>query len=180
MGWYNLIITLSLDGYDLPAVTNDFWMEFDWKSITNCALDGINLQSFTSSSLHTYLALTGWYNLIITLSLDGCDLPAVANDFWMDFDWKSITNCALDGINLQSFTSSSLHTYLALTGWYNLIITLSLDGCDLLAIENDFLINLNRNSNVLLLLGCLCLPTFSLFDSLLYLILYLLSYRDNL
>jgi transcriptional antiterminator Rof (Rho-off) len=146
MGGYNLKITLSLDGYDLPAVANDFWMNFDWKSTTNCVLDGTNLQSFTSPSLHTYLALMGEYNLIITLSLDGCALPAVANDFWMNFDWKSTTNCALDGIKLQSFTSPSLHTYLALMGGYNSIITLSLDGCDLSAIENDFLINLNRNS----------------------------------
>jgi hypothetical protein len=95
----------------------------------------------------TYLSgIDGGYNLIITLSLDGYDLPAVANDFWMDFDWKSTTNCALDGINLQFFTSSSLHTYLALMGGYNLIITLSLDGYDLPAVANDFLRNLNRNS----------------------------------
>jgi hypothetical protein len=146
MGGYNLIIALSLDGCDLPTVANDFWMKFDWKSTTNCALDGINLQSFTSSSLYTYLALMGGYNLIVTLSLDGCDLPTVANDFWMKFDWKSTTNCALDGINLQFFTSSSLHTYLALMGGYNLIVTLSLDGCDLPTVANDFLINLNRNS----------------------------------
>jgi hypothetical protein len=64
---------------------------------------------FNSSSLHTYLALMEGYNLIITLSLDGCDLPAFANDFWMNFDWKSTTNCALDGIILQFF----IFTYLS-------------------------------------------------------------------
>jgi hypothetical protein len=113
MGGYNLTVTLSFDGYDLQAVENDFLMNFDWKSTLNCVLDGINLQFFTSSSLHTYLTWMGGCNLTITLSLDGFDLQAVENDFLMNFDWKSTITCVLDGINLQFFTSSSLHTYLA-------------------------------------------------------------------
>jgi hypothetical protein len=81
MGGYYLTITLSLDGFDLPAVKNDFWMNFDWKSLIKCFLDSITLQFFISSSLHTYLALMGGYYLTITLSLDEFDLIAVKNDF---------------------------------------------------------------------------------------------------
>jgi hypothetical protein len=69
MGGYNLTMFFSIDGFDISGRQNDFLVNFDWKSTINCFPDSINIQFFTSSSSHTYLAWMGGYNLTIFLLL---------------------------------------------------------------------------------------------------------------